>query len=95
MKKQEIENPAEELQQSVSDIFVELFETIDRNMFTNSEHIKECVSEMNLRLKERKAITILQKNVLLNLLNTNDNLIRRRADLKRNFDYINSITSNE
>lgn len=77
-KIEEAVNTAEELNSNTLEaMFDEIIDSGNKQLKNIEEHITECVAQIDKRLAEGKRITILQKNVLLNLLNSREQLYKR------------------
>ncbi len=81
MTTQETINTEEHLNVTIQDIYTQLEHSINNQMITTQDHINECFRELDERLNEGKQITILQKNVLLNLQHQYAQLHNRLNDL--------------
>lgn len=95
MTKSEIQNSEEHVYSSIEDMFKDIQLSLSDGLDKISGHIQECVQEINNREKEGKSITILQKNVLLNLLQQRTNIVNRWEDLKEQIIIVNKYTNYE
>lgn len=68
---------------TVEQIFTDIVKSGNMQLIQVKEHIIECVAEMDRRIQHGKSLTILQKNVLLNLLNQKENLERRLDEVEK------------
>ena len=95
MTKEQIQNSQEHLFSSIDDMFNDIYQSLDVELEKLNDHLDECVKEINSREKEGKSITILQKNVLLNLLQQRTNIIQRLEVINIQQQHIINILSYE
>lgn len=91
MTSEQIQNNQEHLYSSIDEMFNDIFKSLHGEMDKVILHIDECVKEVLAREKEGKSITILQKNVLLNLLQQRTNIIKRIDEVSQQKEHVNNI----
>lgn len=91
MTKSEIQNSEEHVYSSIQEMFNDLSTKLKIQIDNLDSHISECVREIKIRENEGKSVTILQKNVLLNLLNQRTHLINHNSDLVKHAHLVNTF----
>ena len=91
MTQPEIQNSEELVYSSIQEMFNELSTELKIQLDKLNSHIAECVREIKIRENEGKKVTILQKNVLLNLLNQRTNVIKHNNELQKHSQLVNNI----
>ena len=95
MTKEQIQNSQERLFSSIDDMFNDIYQSLDVELEKLNDHLDECAQEIHSREKEGKSITILQKNVLLNLLQQRTNYLQRLEVINIQQQHIINILSYE
>lgn len=95
MTKEQINNSQENLYSSIDDMFNDIYNSLDVELEKLNDHLDECAKEIHSREKEGKSITILQKNVLLNLLQQRTNILNRLEVINIQQQHIINILSYE
>lgn len=95
MTKEQIQNSEEHIYSSIDNMFKDIQMSLSDEMDKISGHIHECVKEINNREREGKSITILQKNVLLNLLQQRTNIVNRWEDIKVQKQIVKNYSNDE
>ena len=91
MTKSEIQNSEEHVFSSIEEMFNELSTELKIQIDKLDSHIAECVREIKIRENEGKRVTILQKNVLLNLLNQRTNIMKHNSELVKHAHLVNTF----